>query len=287
MQSIDELKSFLAGHFGQAVAAFESLRGGDINEVYAFEVAARKYVLKRNDKVEFPLMFEKEQRGLEALIEAGLTAPQPLLTFDQGPKQHLILEYIKEERIEQNRFWQNFGAALALLHQKQGPSFGLEENNYIGSLEQINTYRDRWSDFFTESRLGPMQKMAFDQGLLTRVHLQAFDRLSKRLGEIIPEEPASLLHGDLWSGNLMCGQGQKAVFIDPAVYYGHREMDLAMTFMFGGFDSGYLGAYENVLPLAPGFHKRLEIHNLYPNLVHLNLFGASYLGGIVKVLKKF
>ena len=132
-----------------------------------------------------------------------------------------------------------------------------------------------------------MISRAFDRNLLDNTHKKDFESLFLRLKELVPNEPASLLHGDLWSGNLICGPEQNPVFIDPAVYFGHREVDIAMTHMFGGFHPSYLESYTDVFPLEAGWEKRLELHNLYPYLVHLNLFGRSYLGRIEQVLKRY
>jgi fructosamine-3-kinase len=128
---------------------------------------------------------------------------------------------------------------------------------------------------------------SYDLGLLKDAHLSNFDLLFKRIDELIPLEKPSLLHGDLWSGNIICGPQQKAYFIDPAAYFGHREVDIAMSFLFGGFDFKYLSAYQEIYPLEPDWNSRIELHNLYPRLVHLVLFGSSYLEGIEKILLKF
>ncbi len=130
-------------------------------------------------------------------------------------------------------------------------------------------------------------KQAFDKNRLDRNHLNHFENLYTRLDKVLPKENPSLVHGDLWGGNLMKGKDQIPVFIDPAVYFGHREMDIAMTQMFGGFDNLYLDHYNEIFPLENGWEKRIAIHNLYPNLVHLILFGSSYLNGIERVIRRF
>jgi len=142
-------------------------------------------------------------------------------------------------------------------------------------------------NFFVENRIKPLVKRAFDRGLLQVKHDKLFENLFFRLNEILPNEKPSLIHGDLWSGNLMNKHGQLPVFIDPAVYFGNREMDIAMTQMFGGFNEVYLHFYKEIFPMEQDWGKRIEIHNLYPSLVHLNLFGQSYLGGIERVINKF
>ena len=119
------------------------------------------------------------------------------------------------------------------------------------------------------------------------MHLADFDHFYQEYANLIPIEVPSLLHGDLWSGNILCGARQEAVFIDPAVYYGHREVDIAMTRMFGGFDPVFLDHYHSCFPLEKGWEERVLIHNLYPQLVHLVLFGNAYLRGIENVIQRY
>jgi fructosamine-3-kinase len=260
------------------------LFGGDINQVFKLSFTGLDCVLKLNNAGTYPGMFEKEAMGLEQISETGCRAPEVLKSFSEGDHQFLILEFIQEEQ-PNGAYWERFGRRLAGLHSAVSANFGWKHDNYIGSLEQRNGKRQKWSDFFIECRILPLAEKAREKGLLTNVHMRQFESMFKRLPELIPEEQASFVHGDLWSGNLMCGPEKEPVFIDPAVYFGHREVDLAMTHMFGGFDQRFLESYEEVLPLEPGFDRRIDIHNLYPNLVHLVLFGRSYLGNVERVLR--
>lgn len=260
------------------------LFGGDINQVFKLSFPHSEFVLKLNTRNAFPGMFEKEATGLKQIAATGCRTPRVIKTFSEGDHQFLILEFIEEGRPD-SHYWERFGRRLAGLHSSGSIAFGWEEDNYIGSLEQVNNKREKWTDFFIECRILPLVEKSLEKGLLTNTHVNQFEELFKRLPQLIPEERASLIHGDLWSGNLMCGTGGEPVFIDPAVYFGHREMDLAMTRMFGGFDQRFLDSYNEVLPLEPGFTRRVDIHNLYPNLVHLVLFGRSYLGNIERTLR--
>lgn len=262
------------------------LSGGDINQVFRLRFSDFDCVLKLNSKDRYPDMFEKEASGLELIESAGCRTPRVLRTFTEGDHQFLILEYI-EKGIPGEGYWKNFGGQLASLHCHSSATFGLDEDNYIGSLKQSNSKKAKWTEFFTDCRMMPLMEMAREKNMLSSSHLKGFERLFRRLPDLIPEERASLLHGDLWSGNLMCSHAGEPVFIDPAVYFGHREMDIAMTGMFGGFDQSFLDSYNEVWPLEPGVSQRIGIHNLYPTLVHLVLFGRSYLRGIEKTLKDF
>ena len=280
------VKGILEERLSTYIESISPLSGGDINEVYKINCTLGEYVVKYNSRLRFPAMFYKEANGLELLRKGGLRTPNVIDHFEDRDDQFLILEYVAEEKVE-NKFWFHFANSLSELHQKSNTSFGLDQNNYIGSLVQHNGQMPTWEEFFISKRLKPLIKEAFDKGLLARKHLADFDHFFTVFTELLPVEPPSLLHGDLWSGNLLCGSEQQAVFIDPAVYYGHREVDIAMTKMFGGFDLVYLDHYQDRFPLEKGWEERVPIHNLYPRLVHLVLFGRSYLSGIENVIQKY
>ena len=269
------------------VLGARALAGGDINQVFRLHLAhSPDLVLKLNSSQRYPGMFEKEAQGLDLLRAAGGKTPQVVKTFVDGPNQYLLLEFIKESR-PHGASWEKFGRQLARVHQKTNDHFGLGHDNYIGSLVQSNSKKKNWSEFFITNRLEPLVQAASDKNLLGTVQRKAFESLYARLSHLIPEEPPSLLHGDLWSGNLMFDVNGEPIFIDPAVYFGHREVDIAMTRMFGGFNEMFLSSYNEISPLESGWQERLEIHNLYPTLVHLVLFGSSYLSGIERTLGRY
>jgi len=279
------VRSIIEQRLSINILSISKLSGGDINEVYSFKTHQGTFVVKLNDKNRFPKMLQKEALGLDLLSKENVSTPKLIDQFEQEGMQFIILEYIAQEATGK-KYWLRFGENLSSLHRKSAGNFGLEYDNYIGSLPQENKIKTSWEHFFIECRVDPLVKMGYDNGLLDAGHLQKFQNFFKFFNDLIPSEKPSLLHGDLWSGNLLCGEGQIPVFIDPAVYYGHREVDIAMTKMFGGFDPLFLSRYNEVFPLEKGWENRLNIHNLYPTLVHLNLFGKSYLGGIEKVLEK-
>jgi fructosamine-3-kinase len=198
----------------------------------------------------------------------------------------LILEYIDPGNPAKN-YWETLGQALAVLHSHTQPKFGLQFNNYIGSLPQSNTLTASGISFFFEQRLLPQAGMALYKGLLAKQAYDALFRLYDRLPQIFPHERPALLHGDLWSGNVMVTETGQPALIDPAVYYGFRESDLAFTKLFGGFDQRFYSAYNEAFPLEDGFDDRVAIYNLYPLLVHVNLFGSGYVSGVERVLKQF
>lgn len=261
--------------------------GGSINAAYRLDTTAGLFFVKINSATRFPGMFELEAKGLQLLERIGeITVPKVVCYGEDGTDAFLILNFIASAMKTEN-FWEDFGIRLARLHQHSDKLFGLEYDNYIGSLRQSNKQHGSWKVFFTEERLEPLAKMAFDKTLLTTKDVQKLQKFENRIEEIFPQEPPALIHGDLWSGNFMVNEKGTAVIIDPAVYFGHREMDMAMTQLFGGFPSQFYDAYHNTFPLEKGWKKRVPFCNLYPLLVHINLFGGGYVSSFRSVLQSF
>lgn len=264
-----------------------SVGGGSINHAMKVESTSGIFFLKWNDAKKFPGMFEAEARGLNLLKSKNVIGiPEVIAADEAGNYSFIVLEFIESGKRQKN-FWQDFGSSLANLHKHTSELCGLNHDNYIGSLPQSNAQKKTWTEFFIEERLERQIALAKYSGAINNATIQQFNNLFKRLPEIIPEEKPSLLHGDLWNGNFITGADSNAWLIDPAVYYGHREMDLAMTKLFGGFSEEFYEAYNGTFPLQPGFSERIDIHNLYPLLVHVNLFGGGYLQEVKNILKRF
>jgi protein-ribulosamine 3-kinase len=260
--------------------------GGSINRTYQLVLDTKERLfLKVNDADMYPGLFDKERAGLESLRPFVRT---PAIIMNELFEEHqlLVLEWI-DPGPKTERFWEEFGKTLAALHQQNGTSFGLNYNNYMGSLEQHNNRCDTWVDFFREQRLERQVKLAVENGLLPKRWLKNLENLYRQLPSIFPEEKPCLVHGDLWSGNFLCNQQQMPVLIDPAVYYGHRSVDLAMTTLFGRFHPRFYEAYQVQFPLPVNYEEQWEIANLYPLLIHLNLFGGSYLESVTGTLEQF
>ncbi len=264
-----------------------SVSGGSINTASHLKTSHGDYFVKYNTAHRFPAMFEKEARGLALLGEAGVIAVPQVLHLDEDEEHaFLMLSYIDSAQ-EAANFWDDFGEKLAALHQKKAEKFGLDHHNYMGSLYQHNSQHDDWIEFFVMERLEPQIKLAREEGSLSHNDVTAFERLYKRLDSIFPETQPSLIHGDLWSGNFMVNHEGRACLIDPAVYYGHPEIDIAMSTLFGGFSNRFYEAYNRYNPLEKGWRYRLPVYNLYPLLVHVNLFGGSYLSSVRQTLRQF
>ena len=264
------------------------IEGGSINASYQVSTKDnRQWFCKFNDSPQFPDLFVKEAGGLTALAgHSPFRIPAIVASMRFKSHQALVLEWIDQET-PAPAFWALFGEQLARLHRVTRPEFGLDEDNYIGALPQDNTPTEHWPEFFIRHRLEPQVRLAADRGLLNDTAIDRFRRLYLRLPDLFPPEPPALLHGDLWNGNFLCDTAGRPVLIDPAVYYGHRSMDLAMTTLFGGFDRAFYEAYAWHYPLPPDHHRQWAVCNLYPLLVHLNLFGGGYLSNILHTIKDF
>jgi len=261
--------------------------GGSINDGYRLETSAGNFFVKVNSADRFPSMFEAEADGLERLRGTGeLRVPEVLAVGEILDVTFLLLEHIDPgERTP--IFWERSGRRLAAMHRHTDPEFGSARDNFIGSLKQVNTRTEDWSAFFIHHRLEPQLKMARDKKKVKPGSAFRFERLFGKLDTLFPKEPPALIHGDLWNGNFLCDEEQDPVLIDPAVYFGHREMDVAMSRLFGGFDPEFYRAYNDAWPMEQGWEERMDLCNLYPLLVHVNLFGGSYAQQVDAVLRRF
>lgn len=216
-------------------------------------------------------------------LAATSTIPVPEVLV--GDDRLLVMRYVDHAGALGAAGEAEAGRLLAALHAVRGPHFGYDRDTVIGPLPQPNPPTARWIDFFREHRLRYMADRAHEAGRLTTTTRARLDRLAGRLGEWI-DEPAhpALLHGDLWSGNVLAKDGAVAAFIDPAIYWGHPEMDLAFAGLFGGLGEGFLGGYAEAASIAPGFREvRRDLCNLWPLLVHARLFGGSYAGQVDRI----
>lgn len=263
------------------ITGFSPVSGGDINQSYCLTTGNEPLFLKVNAQVSDSNFFRSEAFGLSQLEQTNFLVPKVL----KVGVNFLLMSWLQASSFDANS-WVNFGLKLAQMHKLSSKTFGLESDNYIGTLPQSNATTHTWTEFFVTQRLEPQIKSAVDSGIGSKAWIVKLDQLSVKLNNLIPEELPALLHGDLWSGNVMNTYKGCAIF-DPSVYYGHREMDLAMARLFGGFGSEMLGAYHSEFAIEPGFLERVDLHNLYPLLVHVNLFGGAYVDQVERVFKRF
>lgn len=238
-------------------------------------------LLKVNDDTP-PDMFMKEAHGLEELKKAKAIRVPEVFMFEEN---FILTEFISEAARCKD-FYAEFGRSFALLHKYTSDKPGFYEDNYIGSSVQVNSYRDSWKDFFIENRLLFQFKLAEKNGYALSELRSGMSKLLEKVPGILDDvkESPSLMHGDLWSGNYIADEKGRACLIDPAVYYGHREADVAMTRVFGTFDTRFYEAYKEEFPFEEGYAYRENLYKLYHILNHLNLFGRSYYTGAVSLI---
>jgi fructosamine-3-kinase len=248
--------------------------GGSINQAYALSDDQTAYFVKLNEASRIA-MFEAEALGLQQ-IQATQTirVPQPICWGTADTMAYLVLEWL-DLGYGTHHSWQQMGAQLAAMHQVTSDrGFGWEQNNTIGATPQPNPWTDHWLEFFREHRLHYQLKLAKQRG----GHFPDGDRLLATFPDLLAGHTPqpSLVHGDLWSGNAAVTKLGEPVIVDPAVYFGDREVDIAMTELFGSFPTDFYRAYDAALPLAPGYQHRKTLYNLYHILNHFNLFGGGY-----------
>jgi len=254
----------------------EELKGEVCGTGLITTVSGQQYFLKSGAASR---TYQCEANGLRELAKANAIRVAKVVSVDE---YYILTEYVRRGDPSLD-FHRNFGYQFAQMHRYQGTSYGFYEDNYIGGNEQLNLPHDSertdWAAFYFNKRLLYQYKLAEKQGYISAVLKSGFLKLASRIEEILRQsiEAPTLLHGDLWAGNYLCDEQGKVVLIDPAVYYGHREADLAMTKVFGGFSSAFYEAYMEAYPLPEGWEYRESLYKLYHILNHLNLFGRSYL----------
>jgi fructosamine-3-kinase len=273
---------------GSPVAASSPVAGGDINRAERMTLADGRELFVKHRQGAPAGMYAAEAAGLAWLAEpAAVRTPAVVAVGDERPPRFLALEWIPRGRPAPGHD-EALGRGLAVLHRAGPEAFGLADDNFIGSLRQRNGLVESWPELYGERRLGPVARAAVDAGALPAAFLDGLERLRPRLPDLSgpPESPARL-HGDLWGGNAMTDAGGAPVLIDPAVYGGHREVDLAMMRLFGGFGPDVFAAYAEAHPLASGHEDRVELYQLYPVLVHVVLFGGGYARSAQRILRRY
>lgn len=293
-QHYTSLESAICSLFGEEtkIESVSRISGGDINEAYGLTLTGGKCIFMKSNAKENLSFFTAEAVGLTAIAQTKAIGTPEILAVgtdnDRGGYSFLLLEFISGKSRSRN-YWEDFAGQLAGMHRTStaglisNGKYGFECDNYIGRRRQVNTGYDSWISFFRDCRLEPQFKDAaryFD-----REDKKKIDRFLNHIDEILvePEYP-SLLHGDLWSGNVITGNDGRAWMIDPAVYVGHAEADIAMTELFGGFPPAFYDAYKEAAPMQPGYERRRDVYNLYHLLNHLNMFGRMYLPEVKRIV---
>jgi fructosamine-3-kinase len=275
----------IEGALGVRVRAARSVAGGDINEAFELELSDGRRAFAKTSTRLPALAFQEEARGLAWLAESGAVEVPATLAVSHQEPGYLVLQAIARGSPRPSTE-EALGRGLAQLHRYGAETFGYPRSNWLATLPQDNSPEADWATFYRARRLEPLLRHADAQGLVSprlRTRFgQLFEVLSDRVG---PPEPPARLHGDLWGGNWIADKVGTPYLIDPAVYGGHREIDLAMMRLFGGFGARVFRAYAETYPLAPGSEERVGLYQLYPLLAHVVMFGAGYVGQLESALE--
>lgn len=287
MISDEKIKIRLEEKLGKKIKSFSSLSGGCISDAYKLVTDnGSAFFLKYNSGSSYD-MFIKEANGLKELSKANSIRIPEVLSFNGD---YILLEFISSGNKKKN-FFEEFGRKFAEMHKYTAIEFGFYEDNYIGSNPQKNISEEKektnWVNFYFNKRILYQLQLAEKIGNSTSELRKGISKLEEKIDGIIGgcSEKPSLLHGDLWGGNYMVDENGNAVLIDPAVYYGHREADLGMTKLFGGFSTEFYKSYNETFPLDDGYEDRENIYKLYHVLNHLNLFGGGYYSQAISLIK--
>ena len=285
-----DLQSRLEKILSEPVKLSTTVSGGCIADSQKLEMNSGKLFFLKLALRGKPGMFESEAQGLEELRKAAAVSVPEVIAKDTD---FLLLEWIEEGKVNTDSSMEKLGFQFAELHRFRGKKFGYLQNNILGDSPQINipssTGSENWVTFYAENRLNFQAELAEKNGYATPEMRFLLDLLIMKIPDLLSgtEEKPSLLHGDLWCGNYLVDVSGKSWLIDPAVYYGHREADLAMTSLFGGFSETFYSAYKSAFPLTPDYAVREPLYQLYHLLNHLNLFGTGYYRQVLSILKRY
>ena len=286
-----QLRKAIADAMGTEIRESRRIGGGSINEAAIVTTPAGRFFVKWN-RHPIPDQFDREAEGLHAMRASGtrLVIPEPVVCRRPSGEvpAFLVLEYL-EPGPRRPDFDEELGRGLAELHRATADAFGFDHDNYCGATPQPNTWTADWVTFYRENRLRFQIELAARKRSVSACDRATYDRLLGRLDDLLDadaERPA-LIHGDLWSGNLHGTPDGRPSVIDPAAYYGHREAELGMMSLFGGFSSRVYAAYDEVFPLKPGWRERLPLYELYHVLNHYNLFGGGYGSQALAIARRF
>jgi fructosamine-3-kinase len=283
------ISAILAKHIG-ATATIDDLQffyGGNFNLAVRVKSEKSEYFIKWTQG-EHQGLFEAEAKNLALIHHSGaIDVPGVLGVGSHDEKEYLMMDCIQSAE-KSTHYWSDFGGKLAHLHQQHATQgHGLSYDNFLGAAKQINSWELDGVQFFIQNRLKKQVDNAIYHRRISAEMEAQFESLYEKLPQLIPNESSSLLHGDLWSGNAMVNAKGEITLVDPCTYFGLREVELAFTTMFGGFPTEFYEAYHRTFPIEKDFHKRIPLYNLYPLMVHVNLFGEGYLPAVNKILSSY
>ena len=285
-----DLKSRLEKFLSEPIKSSSSVSGGCIADSRKLQLESGKVYFLKQLRGNNSGAFDAEERGIKELCKSGtVNVPEVVC---KGP-DFLLLQWIEVGYNRSSSSMELLGRQFAELHRYRGKKFGFSEDNLLGNSTQSNKSSKEgslnWAVFYAEYRLEFQTSLAVKKGYATPELMNLMENLIKKFPDLISgtEEEPALLHGDLWSGNYLIDERGIPWLIDPAVYYGHREADMAMTSLFGGFSNAFYSAYKSAYPIAPGYAEREPLYQLYHLLNHLNLFGTGYFGQVISILRRY
>lgn len=269
------------------IKSFRQVSGGDISSAYLLETQNQKLFLKVNSKSFAKSLFLAEQKGLQAIEDTKTIAvPRVYLVGELDGKAFLLMDFV-ESRRPNAKDYTHFGRDLANMHLVSNDQFGFSTDNFIGSLPQSNAWHADWAEFYWDERIAPQLELTKKNKGLEERYIPSKESALIIFRQVFGEVKPSLLHGDLWGGNYLISTDGTPFLIDPAVYYGHSMMDVAMSRLFGGFDAEFYDAYHEIIPQKTYYQEQIKLYQLYYLLVHLNLFGRSYRSSVVDILERY
>lgn len=280
------LLNYIESQLEEKIIIYYAISGGDTSEALKVTTSTATFFIKINNASPARPMFEAERYGLNAIAESNTVGTPKIHLCDSFNEwSFLVMDFI-ESKVPNTKDFELLGSKLAELHYNTHDYFGFTDNNFIGSLPQVNKTVDSWSEFYTYQRLMPQLQLAQKNKLLNAIECPDEQVIEQRLNQLCDHVKPSLLHGDLWSGNYLISSKGIPYLIDPAVYYGHNEIDIAMSLLFGGFSASFYEAYFSHFKKETGFEDRIQLYQLYYYLVHLNLFGRSYYPSVASILQE-
>ena len=284
---IKSLIPYLSEKLCEEIELTKPLSGGSISSAYLVVTSNLKYFLKVNSESDALQMFHEEQRGLNAIKETGtINVPQAYFVDHLYKKAFILMDYIESKRpIDED--YKRLGLELAKLHQVTGNEFGFSDDNFIGSLPQSNKKHENWSEFYWSQRIYPQLLLAQKHSLLDKREVPVKDHFIEIFEQITHDVKPSLLHGDLWGGNYLISADGTPYLIDPAVYYGHSMVDIAMSQLFGSFNSEFYNSYHTIMEKPMQYSEQIDLYQLYYLLVHLNMFGKGYYSSVSSILNRY
>lgn len=280
------VQQYLENQLSIKIQRFLPISGGDISSAFRLVTSKGSFFIKLNSSLSAYDMFKKEEKGLNLIAQTKtIHTPKVYGVFQYSEISIIVMSFINS-RSPSPETMNHLGVQLRKLHECLSDSFGLHHDNYIGTLIQINKKSDSWEEFYTKRRIMPQIDIALKHKLLSPEEVPEENLIQETVFNLCGNIRPGLIHGDLWSGNYLIGENGTPYLIDPAIYYGHGEVDIAMSRLFGGFHPSFYNAYFKDDLEFQQFEKRQELYQLYYLLVHLNLFGMGYYNSVKKIMNK-